>query len=449
MKPSLLALVCAGAMAPGTPGVTSQAGSHVVVIANANVIASVDRPAQRRDRVVVERGRIACIGSTTQCPAPADARVIEARGKWVMPGLIDAHVHIGEPAKDAERIAPLYLAFGITTIRDTGGYPDVLRRLREGFDSGRSVGPRLFMAARPLDGDPSKWAGLPDVARRVRTRDDVVDAIAEAKRDGADFIKLYGGLSRELLMASIAEAHRQGLKTTADLMEWEDTGTVDALVTAGLDAFEHNIPEHYGRWERDAPRFRALVPLLVREHVAVTWTLTLIDRPATNRSPATAPTFLAMSPAQRRATEDMWHDHKVSEATRTWYAAVWPTAICNAARLFHRSGGVSLAGTDSPWYCCLPGDLLEELQHLVTCGLPPSAALAAATINPASWLGATDLGALRVGAAADLLVLDGNPLDDIRNIRRIAYVVSRGTVWKPADLVALANRPAPAGPRRH
>src|SRR5262245_31567808 len=121
------------------------------------------------------------------------------------------------------------------------------------------------------------------------------------------------------------------------------------------------------------------------------------------------------------------------------YAEVWPTTICNAMRLFHRAGGFSMVGTDSFWFCCFPGDLLEELQHMVACGLPTAAALAAATVNPATWLGAKDLGVIKVGGAADLLVLDGNPLDDIANVRRISLVVSRGTVWKPSDLIARAQ----------
>ena len=87
--------------------------------------------------------------------------------------------------------------------------------------------------------------------------------------------------------------------------------------------------------------------------------------------PADAPAFLAMSSSQRKATEEIWRARVVSDWAKKWYADVWPTAVCNAVRLFHRSGGMSLVGTDSPWYCCLPGDLLEELQHLVRCGLSP------------------------------------------------------------------------------
>ena len=307
----LLSLAGAGVTSGDSPAAALQAAVSAVVIANANVIASPARPPQRHDRVVIERGRITCIGSTSQCPAPLDARVVDARGKWVMPGLIDAHVHIAEN-DEGRGVGPLYLAFGITTVRDTGGYPDVLRALRTEFDSGRAVGPRVFMAARPLDGDPSRWAGVADVTRRVRTPADVPDAVAEAKRDGADFIKLYGGLSRPLLIASIREAHRQGLKATADLMEWEDPGTVDDLVNAGLDGFEHLIPEHYGTWWQDESRFRRLIPILVREQVAVTWTLTLFDRPASNHFPADTPAFGAMNPDAGRS-----HCPRESTADRT------------------------------------------------------------------------------------------------------------------------------------
>jgi imidazolonepropionase-like amidohydrolase len=421
-------------------GAAEQRPQPVTVLVDAMVIENATRPARHRERLVIRDGRISCIGAAAACRTPDDARTIDARGKWVIPGLVDAHVHISED--DQPGIGALYLAFGITSVRDTGGYPERLRAMRQSFDSGAEPGPRIFMAARPLDGDPPKWpAEYPDVPRRVRSVAEVRDAIADAKRDGADFIKLYGGLTRPLLVAAIREAHRQDLKATADLLEWDDPGTIDDIVAAGLDGLEHLIPEHYGSWERDEPRLRTVIADLVRRKVAVTWTLTLVSRPAEQREPARSLAFAALAPTLRRHVEEMWRNHVVSDFARKLYAEVWPTAVRNAVRLFHESGGMSLVGTDSLWYCCLPGDLLEELEQLVLCGLPPAAALAAATINPAQWLGVRDIGVLKVGGVADLVVLDANPLDDIANIRRVAYVVSRGTVWKPEELIARANRP--------
>jgi len=205
----------------------------ITVVTNATVIEQPGQAPRRHDRMVFHGGTIRCIGSTRRCPVPDDASIIDGRGKWVMPGLIDAHVHMSGPeVADAGR---LYLAFGITTVRDTGGHPDILRARLRSFDSGEQAGPRIFMAARSLDGDPLKWAGDKSVPRQVRTAEDVRTAIAEAKRDGASFIKLYGGLSRSLLIEGIREAHRQGLKATADILPVSIAAGADGVwVTVGF-----------------------------------------------------------------------------------------------------------------------------------------------------------------------------------------------------------------------
>jgi imidazolonepropionase-like amidohydrolase len=402
---------------------TPSAQAQSLVITGVTVIDGTGRAPGRGESVVIEGGHIQCVGLPATCPAPRGAREIDGRGRWVIPGLFDAHVHITEEQGD---FGPLYLAFGITSLRDVGGYVDSLLALRSRIESGAAPGPRLYFAGNPIDGDPPQWPALyGDVPVVVRTAEEARQAVRDAHAAGVDFIKLYAGLSPSLLEAAVVEAHGLGLKATADLFPWRFPP--DSAIAAGVDGFEHSLPPPDGDldvWSKDSARMEDLVDRIVASGASVTSTLVLFDRLAPPL-PVDEPTYQALPPAlQRRSTEMI----RASRTRRT------SSYMCRIAAAVAAKGGLVLAGTDSYYMFSFPGDLHRELELLVECGLTPGQALAAGTRNPALWLGEDTLGTIEPGKVADLLLLRGDPLADIRHTREIDLVIVRGQVHRPNAL---------------
>jgi imidazolonepropionase-like amidohydrolase len=417
----LVALSFLGSRAP-------YAQARPLVIAGATVISGADSAPRTEASVVIEGGHIACIGSPATCPEPRGARTINGRGRWLIPGFFDAHVHITE---EQGHFGPLYLAFGITSVRDVGGYVDLLLALRARIVAGAALGPRIYLAGNPIDGDPPEWPPLyPSVPVVVRTADEARKAVRKAKVMGVDFIKLYHGLNPSLLAAAASEAHRQGLKATADLNPWRFAP--DSALGAGLDGFEHTVPPPNGDfeiWTHDSAQMNALVDRIRASGAAVTTTMVLSERFLPS-IPTQEPTYQALPPRLQQRSAVMVRG---SRSGRTL------SYTCRTARALAAKGGLVLAGTDSYFMVSYPGDLHRELELLVGCGLTPKQALAAGTRNPARWLGADTLGTIERGKVADLVLLRGDPLADIRQSRRIELVITRGQVHRPSALIANAR----------
>jgi hypothetical protein len=253
-------------------------------------------------------------------------------------------------------------------------------------------------------------------------------------------VKLYHGLTPPALAAAVSEAHAQGLKATADLLEWGVPQIRDA-VAAGLDGLEHGIVVEELRVPRAGPTpdlagVEALLADLRTRGVALTSTLVLFER-AWLTHILDVPTYRALPPALQAQSREMvqWsNDHDELS---------WFNRACRAVRLFNARGGTILAGTDSFYLNVYPGDVHRELELLVQCGLTPAQALAAATRNPAEWLRAQDLGTLVIGKLADMVLLRADPLADIRNTQQVELVIQGGRVWTPKQLLALAHGSSP------
>lgn len=429
-----------------TLGAPACAQSRFLAIVDATVIDGTGAGPLTHATVLMDHGRITCVGSAAACPVPRGAQVISGRGRWVIPGLFDAHVHISE---EPGNYLPLYLAFGITSVRDMGGYVDSLKMIRAAVASGARAGPRVYLAGRPLDGDPPRWPSLyPNVPRVIRSRLQAEQAVREMVAAGADFIKLYNGLTPELLRVATAEAHRLGRKTTADLLAWEFPG--DSALPNVTDGFEHLLPflepsRHWSllSWDRDSVRVDSLVDRLVAQGTTLTTTLVLFDRLAEGALPTGEPTYEALPPELQERSESLLTEvTPQGEQSQAVARKLWRSAeryLCAEVRLFNAKGGTVLAGTDSYFLLSFPGDLHRELELLVECGLAPAQALAAATRRPAAWLTVDSVGALVPGAVADLVLLRADPLADIRNTRDIELIIQAGRRWDPADLLALVR----------
>jgi hypothetical protein len=431
--------------------------------------------------VLIDGDRIVAVGTTDEVRIPRDAELVEAAGRYLIPGLWDMHVHSVSSETDGSSQAlaaqdwhfPLFLAFGVTGVRNMNdGTGDVTLELtnstRRRLADGDLRGPPRFLAAATVDGDPFLGGTKKVVVRTEAEARAVVKALAS---NGADLIKVYENVSREAYFAIIDEARRREIAVDGHL---PFRITPEEALAAGQRTFEH--PEALAAGcstEADAERKRfagvladydgapgseKLLLMQIRHYralydsrdpaacasafetyrhhgVAVTADLLVYHYIVhAERTLADTARMRLVPEAIRRN----WANLVDSETTRELQSIVQPMPPLELenVRLAKKAGVVLLAATDVDIPLGVPGlSLHEELARLVEAGLTPLEALQAATLNPARVLGLADsLGRIEPGKLADLVLLDANPLEDIRNTQKIRAVVAAGQLYRRANL---------------
>jgi len=422
--------------------------------------------------VLIQKQRIAAVGPADTLGIPRAARIVDGRGKFLIPGLVDMHVHLtaaGEPDGSRRFMMPLLLANGITTVRDMGGYLESLIPLRKEINDGKRLGPRIFYAGPYLDGSPPSFQPSFVVLNRTQASEDVRQLVER----GVDFIKVQSTLSREAYFAIAEAAQRERMVFVGHV---PDRVTAAEAVDAGQHSIEHltNVlrgcsrdeqglmreqfytPSSQGtpeqahvrvvRWQRkmlesySQPTADVLLSKFVANHVWQTPTLVLL------KSNAFPSLEAAVAHEDRekyipRGILAVWREARalqmrfVTPAESELREQLFGKSV-SLVRQMQRSGVHVLAGTDSPAPYVLPGFALhEELAMLVDAGLSPIEALQAATRNAGEFLATTkDSGTIASGNYADLVLLDANPLDDIHNTQRIRAVVVHGQILERAAL---------------
>ena len=439
-----------------------------LVIRGATLIDGTGGPPRTDIAVRVERGVIAAVAPSAALPSAPGETEIDARGRFLLPGLVDMHVHVHEPA--AERL-PLFLAAGVTTVLDLGGQVAHLRGYREAIARGTRRGPRLLYTGPMLEeGRPfADFAAFSHAM--MRPIEDEVNALADA---GVDAIKLYITVRPETARRAVRAAHDRGLRV---FMHQQATWGAEAA-DAGVDCLEHLMvfgdlapedgrpdagamtPFEYGGWlwrwfhevDVDGPRTRALIGRLVDAGTALDPTLVLFAaRPAalgddggdrTLDDPERAPVMRYLAPETAASVRDRWLERRqaaagASEAARQRTRVAWQKFL-EVVRRFHEAGGVVLAGTDCPNVAIVPGySLHRELELLTRTGMSAMDVLVAATRRAAERLDrAHEFGTIAPGRSADMLLLTADPLADIKNTRRIEQVIARGEVMTPEEILA-------------
>ncbi|SFW62244.1 amidohydrolase family protein [Amycolatopsis australiensis] len=479
----------AGLAAAGVaPAVFAQeaaaAGSDIVVLRGVTVVDGTDGPARPGSAVVLVGDRIAWVGPSAEVPRCGTARVVDGRGRHLVPGLWDMHTH----GLDYEQLwPPLFLANGVTGIREMQGYAEN-RATRDKIARGELLGPRVVLASAIIDG-PVSLLGPPAV--QVADAGQARAAVRTAAAQGADFVKVYSYLPLECFAAVADECRRHGLTFAG---HWPYRVRQLDAAKAGQRSFEHlfGLPiatssrrdEFLARLDAtpfDPDAKRAFFNL-ARE----------LDRQAALAyDPATAerhfaglkalgsrlsPTF-AVNRVISRSADAYAHDPRlkyVSPDIRGFWADRLPLFAPDSPRKIaqqeayfeaqlrlvgeaHRAGVGLLGGTDCLNPYVFPGfSLHDELDFLVEAGLSPRQALQAVTRDAARFLGrSATTGTITPGKVADLVLLDADPLADIRAVRRIDTVVTAGRVLDRgtldrmlADAETAANQPAPPGNAR-
>lgn len=423
------------------------AGAQSVAIVNVNVVDVGRGRVLPHMTVIVDGGKIVRVGATASTKAPKDAQAVAGEGKFLIPGLWDMHVHtfFGDTGAKARDVTiPLYVANGITGVRDMGSDLDAVLQARKDIAEHRLIGPRMIVAGPMLDGPkPGYPASLPVAPAEEGRR-----AVTMLKSRGVDFIKIQSGVPREAYFAIAEQCRRENIPFSGHV---PDAVRGAEASNAGMRSFEHLIgifegsspaedeflkgPKGPGRFLEtyDAAREAALIRLLKKNGTwqcptlyweRGQWLVDAIDvsgDPAAKLVPASWP-------------ETIWPKWKES-ILKTLDTDPLPVRQrfveheLGIVKRLHAAGVPFLAGTDTPaGVDVIPGvSLHRELQRFVDAGFTPLEALRTATVNPARFLGRTaEWGTIAAGKAADLVLLDGNPLVDIRNTEKIVGVMLAG-----------------------
>jgi imidazolonepropionase-like amidohydrolase len=427
-----------------------------LVLTHVTVIDATGAPAKSDETVIITGDRITAIGKSGAINASKDAQIVDASGKFLIPGLWDMHVHWYETD-----YLPLFIANGITGIRIMWGFP-INHEWRKKIEAGQLLGPHQVIASPIVDGPKPYWRGAISVGTEAQAR----QAVTKAKQDGADFVKVYNFLPRDAYFVIADEAKKQGIPFEGHVPISVSAGEASR---AGQKTFEHLLgilpacstrSEELAKAARadlaeemvsDKPSFsgshyKALRQAMLDSYspdkaIALfallktngTWqcpTLTLLrmfgyrDDPAFRNDPR-----LKYLP---RSIRDGWDQTKIDSA----FAKQEFQLDLKVVGAMQQAGVGILAGTDTLNPFCFPGfSLHDELGLLVRAGLTPMEALQAATLNPARFLNREkDFGTVERGKIADLILLDANPLEDIGNTKRIASVVYGGQFFPRASL---------------
>lgn len=445
------------------------AAQDVVAFTNVTVIP-MDRERVLPDQtVLVHGGRIAAVGPAASVRVPAGARRVDGAGKYLVPGFADMHTHLLSDGAVPDSLAPdelaVMLANGVTTARLMMGTPEQLP-LRAAVARGEVLGPTLFLASPQLAG---RAYGEPYFnGRVVATPEQARAAVREVADAGYDFIKLTIFITPEVYAAVLDEAGRRGIRVIGHV----DPAVGLARALAAGQQIEHLDSYFEAVLADGAPMTGSVSNHLVYRPAAwesVDW---LSDAKIDSVGRATAAAGVWSTPTLTffklafgtGMTDEEIQSHpgyrllpdslrRSMNGGRAYFWATPPSAERRAryvdarnriVRAIHGAGGRILAGSDSPeWYLLYGWTLHRELESLVDAGLPPWAALEAATRNPAEWLGTlAESGTVEPGKRADLVLLDADPLVDIRNTQRIAGVMRAGRWMDAAELARMIDRSA-------
>ncbi len=461
------------------------------VLTHITVIDATGGPAQPDMSVRVADRRIVSISPSKSASVPRGVKEINSAGKFLIPGLWDMHVHLTEAPDEGEDDSlssvvdapayyfPLLIANGVLGARDMAGLLDTLVRWKREITAERVLGPRLFVTGHKLGPIRPVVAGAP---APVKTAEEVRSAIFLLRQHGADFVKVdLGGEAANLYPIVAEESKRQGLTFVGHVPLTMNPGDAAAL---GQRSIEHlmQVPlacsseetglrrrlralrtkasfmerlAGWGLWYRDLPHEHA-----VSERIAATYdsvkATALFKRFVDAGSWQTPTLFLERDRALHIPGNGIELENRFGLASKMRRPSR-PFTPENSARseayyrrelqivgAMYRAGVGLLAGTDLPTGHAIPGySLHEELALMVESGLSPLAALQTATLNPASFLGLTDsLGTVEVGKVADLVVLDADPLADIRNVNRINAVIIGGRLLDRRHLDVMLDKVA-------
>jgi len=405
--------------------------NHTIALRGATVVDVETGQSRPRQTVVIEGNRIVTVVPDQRVDVPTNALLIDAAGKYVIPGLWDMHIHLFSTKGSA---LPALVANGVTGIRDLGGLLREIEDWRVRIESGSMTGPRIVRCGPMLNG---RQFGIQQIA--VMNESEARGAVRALQRSGVDFIKVHRAISRDAYFGALAECRKLGIPLVGHV---PNTVTPMEASDAGQACIEHVGTLFEGTFaaaHKDEPFAAAL------DHFSKVSATELFARFASNKTVLT-PTLVAHRMViQFGRAKPNERDKFVSRSARELAAYIATRdrdqltpefyermeqqfrAALPLVKQMQDAGVRLLAGTDTGIAGTYPGfDLHDELELLVSAGLTPMQALQSATRNVAEFLRDNDGGLVAVGRRADLVLLEANPLEDIRNTRKIHAVIVGG-----------------------
>ncbi len=386
--------------------------------------------------VVIQNGRIVAAGPRSKIKIPKNANVVDAHGKTILPGLWDMHAHF-----EQVEWGPIYLAAGVTTVRDCGNEFEFITAVRDAVAQGRGLGPRI-LAAGIVDGTGTYTLGV----ERVDTPEQARMWTDRYHAAGFQQMKIYSSVKLEELKIVADEAHRLGMTVTGHIPEGLNAYQA---IEAGQDQINHiqyiadimkaPLPTNANRYDRDqaranidlgSPEATKALAFLKEHHTVVDPTMALFEffTATTAKPPASfEPGVNKVAPELAEQLTDVGPPNEHSEIGEKAFEK--ELAIVGA---LHRAGIPIVAGTDQT----VPGHSLHrEIELYVQAGFTPMEAIQAATIVSARAMGLEkESGTVEKGKRGDLILVNGNPLEDIHQIRNVEYVITNGTMFHTAEL---------------
>jgi imidazolonepropionase-like amidohydrolase len=408
-----------------------------LAIVGATLVDGTGRPPVPDSVVLVRGERVVAAGPRARVEVPKGATVVDAKGAWVLPGLWDMHAHFQQV-----EWGPVYLAAGVTTVRDCANELEFVKAVRDALEAGRGLGPRLLLAG-VVDSDSPSALGVV----RANTPEEARAVVARYKQAGFQQIKLYSSVKPELVPVITAEAHRLGMTVTGHV---PNGMTALQAVEAGVDQINHLhfiasllLPLDRMRdlspadaaaaaraVDLKSPEARRVVKTLAERRTVVDPTLALREWLG---HPLSVP-FSTVEPGAAKVPPALAGPlgHVGAPDDRAVLTKALLDRLIDLTGELHRAGVPIVAGTDQ----AIPGHSLHrEIELYVKAGMSPLEAIQSATIVPARAMGLErELGTVEAGKVADLILVDADPLAAVENLRKIRYVVARGRVFEPAPL---------------
>jgi imidazolonepropionase-like amidohydrolase len=446
---------------PSTLQAQDDSSIRGIVLTNLTVIDVRSGELRPKQTLIIKGNRIVSVGPSKAAEDSSKSRIIDCSGLYAIPGLWDMHVHLvfGDWFAEGKNISlPLFVANGVTSVRDMGSELEVIQKWRGEIDGGTLIGPRIRSSGPMLDGPKPRFPS--SVA--ITTAEDGRRAVDDLKQRGADFIKLQSLIPREAVFAIADEARKQEIAFEGHV---PDAVRASEMSNAGMKSFEHLIgifegssplEDEFLKGNKTEARFLAtydeskagsLAKILAKNGTWQCPTLVwerggnLID--ATDFSTDTRAKYVPdawKSKTWKRFTEEIAQGYGGDDLT---VRKRFVSKELEVVHMLHEHGVEFLAGTDTPaGVYVFPGfSLHEELQRFLAAGFTPLEALQTATLNPARFFGLEGrLGTIEAGKLADVVLLNANPLEDMANTQKISAVVANGHYFSRKGLDEMLQR---------